>query len=792
MPSNPTKPTTIQFSRDNGATWQNLGCIAAGGTTATVGGVSPGQPLLFRAFTGGLTAGASPNASMMAIPGPHSNAAAAATQSSGPGGAAGTTTSATQPVTSSVPIIHYVAINTGGQATTTVCETAIDDSNTFSYYYKKTSASGTSTDDRTFCVVTCSNGMAGDPTPVVMESDITDEFDGYFNIAGCEYRHHDTHDDPPLFIRSDGALFSERHKLETANVVYPPTPYVADFILYSLEYDSPISQPAAKDENPFSSTIGDHTGDAKDIWWWSLDSDMETEETFLDTVTVLGGGDGGFFGTCGSSDASPGSPQTGVPTANFINTECGTKTFNDFVPQQVNKNGWALGGSANVSYCYNRPTPCVLNGDTGGYVMFPGSELIDMNDDNAVIGLNSDGKAFLYTEDNGSQLFQTLFSPAITGSFSGIYPLQITNMDSNGHTRIVFYATYIPVVQTCIGSTPGDPQFGQFLLIAQTGDLYRIDGGYGVMNANGVMANGPMLYVPVDITIKKEGTQNPPTDGVLVTKGETLDIKLNDNPTAPFPIPDTQIVWYSRQLKTTQYDSDPEHNFDPWSALGDRYSGREVHYATQNAGIFQFKGVLNASGTSIDCLYLRRQDAQCLRDSSGDMNPIYQKGQPDYVGVVSAPWQINAVNGARLLLGSTNYELNSPALYLDTIWFHNVVIPKGRFKCNGLVYLVEKNAGAPVPVISGRVVNTRPPRAYDWWNSSCNISGWQHMGDSAYPEPGFVVAGSDAVDAGHCGVLDYDGAWINGAGEGPVNRWPHITNKGDDYDAQMVRKYIGQ
>ena len=41
------------------------------------------------------------------------------------------------------------------------------------------------------------------------------------------------------------------------------------------------------------------------------------------------------------------------------------------------------------------------------------------------------------------------------------------------------------------------------------------------------------------------------------------------------------------------------------------------------------------------------------------------------------------------------------------------------------------------------------------------ISGWVHLGRTAYPEPGFIVGHPAANGPGHCGIVDYDGWTIS-------------------------------
>jgi len=57
---------------------------------------------------------------------------------------------------------------------------------------------------------------------------------------------------------------------------------------------------------------------------------------------------------------------------------------------------------------------------------------------------------------------------------------------------------------------------------------------------------------------------------------------------------------------------------------------------------------------------------------------------------------------------------------------------------------------------------------------------------NAFPQPGFVVARPTPVME-HCGILDYDGAWISG-GTFNVNRKAHLEQT--YYKPASFRKYI--
>lgn len=64
---------------------------------------------------------------------------------------------------------------------------------------------------------------------------------------------------------------------------------------------------------------------------------------------------------------------------------------------------------------------------------------------------------------------------------------------------------------------------------------------------------------------------------------------------------------------------------------------------------------------------------------------------------------------------------------------------------------------------------TSYPSANQWSGADTKpIPGWTLLPRETYPQPGFVIARSNS-GSGHCGIIDYDGAWIS-AGALNVNR----------------------
>jgi hypothetical protein len=301
--------------------------------------------------------------------------------------------------------------------------------------------------------------------------------------------------------------------------------------------------------------------------------------------------------------------------------------------------------------------------------------------------------------------------------------------------------------------------------------------------------------VPVDIVVKKSGDPDPAssfsaTNGVLVQTGTTLDIKFNDNPSG-FPLPNSALTWYCRQLKETgssEHDANSDDYFTAWQSIG---QGPEISYIASAGGIFQVKATLVTQTGTNDYFYVRKRDALNATDSLNQYQSIDKAGQPDYFGVVDNAWQIGVRNAAHSCLGSSAYA-QSVSLLLYTggptlpgaSTFH-----RGADKCNAFVYQQATAGGATVPLSNNPhpwlqylgATYLYPPSAYNWWNNAYSVTGWSGsmQSGSAYPEPGYIVAGPHEEPPGthpygHCGILDYDGAWIN-AGKNTVNKFPQIS-----------------
>jgi hypothetical protein len=444
---------------------------------------------------------------------------------------------------------------------------------------------------------------------------------------------------------------------------------------------------------------------------------------------------------------------------------------------------------------------------------------------------------------------------------SNIDPISISGTDANGAVRILFnaryqtdpnhdygYGTFLltltsdsnpPVLQQV--SLPSNVSFDfspnvNAVMFGTSPESAGSASQNGSLNAQGLIAGvgcisssdttiRALLLLPAQVIVKTQGDPDPvptfsSTNGILVQNGTTLDIRLNNIPQAQFPIPQNQIVWYSRQLMqsgTSWTDSNPDDYFTAWTALGSECTGVECTYSATTSGIFELKATLSYSGTSQDILYVRSCDATNGTDGEGDYPSALRQGAPDYFGVYDSPVQLAIRNNAHNGLGSTKYAENvrltvpngnsypSPFTFLNSFTIGST--PPHNDKCNAFVYVSGTTAGASIPLIHGNYwyrlaeIYTSPPAAYDWYDFSVTIGDWDQVPFFDGPQPGFVVSRPDdstwdptnprysqnhGKPFAHVGILDYDGSWISAGGK-TVNKYAHITDP--DYQPILLRSY---
>ncbi len=281
--------------------------------------------------------------------------------------------------------------------------------------------------------------------------------------------------------------------------------------------------------------------------------------------------------------------------------------------------------------------------------------------------------------------------------------------------------------------------------------------------------------LPVKIVVHKKDEATP-EDGVLVKKDDTVVYEI------PW-LPESVLVHFEKRLL------EGNGQYGHWwnISIGTNVGKSKIEVKESIASIFQVRAVIAISERpSIYVNYTRKRDDPHGKSSSGVMNPMLKAGEPDFVGIAEGDTQIAIVKEARKNLGSTGWALTSTVTVSPT-----ATAGPGDNKCNIFVYQTCVNAGLSVPLDS----SGWPPRAYDWFDDTFTISGWNLRTSWWHPAPGQVVS-RYALDwvpiidripgtSAHVGIVDYNGAWIN-AGPGNINRYPHISN--GDYQTAHYRQ----
>jgi hypothetical protein len=295
--------------------------------------------------------------------------------------------------------------------------------------------------------------------------------------------------------------------------------------------------------------------------------------------------------------------------------------------------------------------------------------------------------------------------------------------------------------------------------------------------------------LPVDITVRKKG-EIPPPDGLVLKVGDTAEFRLCDNDPASFPIPANQITWYQRKLEANG-------SLDAWGQVG---TGVRYEKTNAQAGIYEVKARITSSGSNIEIIFDRNQDALHGANSDGVFNEHLRAGKPDYYGVSSSDGQIRLRNSAKSWLGSIVYA-RTTHIDIDPVWPNNPDLT-GAPKCNIFVFHRCNESNNLATWIPGfqrldilpfpRYVLVAPMAREDWWdqpeeNIDLDVHNWTQQGISQTPEPGQVASspGGGPGASGHVGILDYDGTWIN-AGTRHVNKSVHLTGP-SDYQPTHIR-----
>lgn len=213
-----------------------------------------------------------------------------------------------------------------------------------------------------------------------------------------------------------------------------------------------------------------------------------------------------------------------------------------------------------------------------------------------------------------------------------------------------------------------------------------------------------------------------------------------------------------------------------WEKIGTK--GAKISVQMEESGIFRLRATIN--GISFD--YRRHQDVPHHRGVVG-----LQGGDYDYVGVYDYDIQKKLVDRAYLYCTQQSDKfLQDKPFDLSVYSSLNPIFPfqmKGAPKCNIFVYVVAYEEGVKIDIILRLPFMYRtPPLVEEWCNPLEKIRTspypryWVHCYDRSFPEPGFIVCGSE-----HMGILDYDGRWISAGDINVVNKRACFPGVGEDF-----------
>jgi hypothetical protein len=161
-------------------------------------------------------------------------------------------------------------------------------------------------------------------------------------------------------------------------------------------------------------------------------------------------------------------------------------------------------------------------------------------------------------------------------------------------------------------------------------------------------------------------------------------------------------------------------------------------------------------------------------------------GEADAVGVCDDQMQIDLCRKAQKFLGSRKYESskNLPAEYGFPSY---PATGNSILRCNIFVAHMGVSAGLQIPKINGYFYEY-PPLANEWAGEEFTgvipgannyiqatwIPHWEFpfAGTTTLssPQPGWIIGHPNPGDAGHVGIIDYDGGGIGAGFSGTVNK----------------------
>lgn len=267
--------------------------------------------------------------------------------------------------------------------------------------------------------------------------------------------------------------------------------------------------------------------------------------------------------------------------------------------------------------------------------------------------------------------------------------------------------------------------------------------------------------VPIDISVRKKGDQASMNNRILIQKGSTVEFAIHPDFFGKDADPqiDDFITWEYNKVNG-------QGSLNGWTPCQDT-TGATASYTFEHGGIYQIRAKV---GKEYFMYERRKTEAFCYE------NRHLYTGAPDYVGVTEFVYGITVPRQAFTCMGSEKYA--KAAEFNDDIGygvFPNLRDYEGKWKCNIFVFIQANSQSAVVPVVTRNLVERIPP-VVDLWKDpihdmSSDKGTWcwfEPNGVEGEPQPGDVLLGN-----AHCGVSDYDAAWIN-AGIENVNKKVHI------------------
>jgi hypothetical protein len=317
----------------------------------------------------------------------------------------------------------------------------------------------------------------------------------------------------------------------------------------------------------------------------------------------------------------------------------------------------------------------------------------------------------------------------------------------------------------------------------------------GVMVATATQAGGGgipelSLLLPVEIEIRRKGDATS-DESVLVRTDDTLEVGLSESYLDEVKQFEDSISWQYRQLNG-------DGSYEEWVDFGAHGKGTKFEHNITVGGIYQVKAVFEGG-----CEVTYDRDASEVLEE-GQMKTTIGPGlvgEADSLGVCDEQVQIDLCRKAQELFGSRKYD----SQYDLPAEFGFADFPSdgnGVMRCNIFVAHVAVDAGLIVEDING-IFNSYPPLANEWANAEGTkynpivfdpitdvaiIPHWKLLNISEKPQPGWIIGHPQVDDAGHVGIIDYDGNGMGAGSSGTVNK-----NYDEFFDgSSRYRKYTSE